>query len=111
MNRRWALTATPVAGEHEWTWKGDAKMVSRKAAFALAGLAALTFETAGQTHPSGGSDAQIAARERATNRALLDALLKRRAEIAASVAESADRKDTLGFLDRRIAELRHRLGE
>lgn len=78
---------------------------------ALAGLAAVALATAGQAQPSSRIDSEIAARERATNRSLLDALLQRRAEVAAAAAGKADQRPALEFLDRRIAELRARLGE
>jgi hypothetical protein len=46
----------------------------------------------------------------AEDRALLEALLARRAEIARAGSETANRRAALAFLDRQIAALKSRLG-
>lgn len=85
-------------------------MASGKAASALVGLAVLAGAMVAQAHPPAGSEAEIAARERATVCSLLEALMKRRADIAASEGDAAVRDRMLDTLDRRIAELRMRVG-
>ena len=49
-------------------------------------------------------------RDRETNRALLEALLKRRAEMAQVEPGTAANRAALEFLDARIAELTRRIG-
>jgi DNA-binding transcriptional regulator YdaS (Cro superfamily) len=49
-------------------------------------------------------------RSRATDSALLDALLKRRAEVAQSAGAAQSKRAALDFLDRRLAELGRRIG-
>jgi hypothetical protein len=51
------------------------------------------------------------ARARAADRALLEALLKRRDELAHAANGPDGQRAALDFLDRRIAEVRRRLGE
>jgi hypothetical protein len=49
--------------------------------------------------------------DRATNRALLDALVKKRAEVAQSAREGDGKRYALEFLDRQIAKVRRDIGD
>lgn len=53
--------------------------------------------------------ASVEARSQATNNALLQSLIQRRAEIVQSSGTPDDKRATLEFLDRRIAEVKGRL--
>lgn len=57
-----------------------------------------------------GDASSVKARELATNRALLNALLTRRAEVARSTGTPAGKRAALDFLDSRIAQLHRLLG-
>lgn len=88
-------------------------------AFLLLGsaLASVTALTAQSPEPvqqapaaAGSRAAEIAARERATDAALLAAFEARRAEIARTSMPAEDKSYAIAFLDRQIANLRSRLG-
>ncbi len=86
-------------------------MAIGKALLATALSCSVAIAGAGLAHPqSEESKAEVAAREKATNQALLKALLQRRAEVARSAGSAERRRDTLQFLDSRIAQLRSRMG-
>jgi hypothetical protein len=95
---------------------GNKDMAGAKRVFgaALACAVGLGFHVPGSAQQEGsaaqGMASEIALRERNTNRALLDALLERRAEIV-RMGEAGQSRDALDFLDRRIAEVKRRLGQ
>jgi hypothetical protein len=83
-----------------------------KAWFGIALACALAVPAAAPAcSPDGRSKAEIAAREKATNRALLEALLQRRSEIARSAQSAQSKRHALSFLDGRIAEVRRRMAD
>lgn len=75
---------------------------------AAACVAFLAVHSAGAAHPAAGAaEKPLEADERATDEALLAALLKRRAQV---VGATGDNRAALEFLDKRIAGLERRLG-
>ena len=87
-------------------------MGTRKAMLATALACSIALPGAALAHLEGrDAKAEAAARDQATNRAMLDALLKRRAEIERSAATEESRRHAIEFLDIRIAQLRSRIGE
>ena len=52
--------------------------------------------------------ATVAARERATDRLLLEAVLKRRADLLRKSGDTDARRAALAFLDQRLVELKQR---
>lgn len=58
----------------------------------------------------GGHAATAAERDRATNQAILAALVERRAVVMAAPGSLESKRHALGFLDTRIARLRSKLG-
>jgi hypothetical protein len=77
---------------------------------ALAAVAALGIHAPALAQRQVESASASDARSQATNRMLLEALLKRRAEVAQSANGAQDNRAALDFLDRRIAEIRSRIG-
>ena len=81
----------------------------------LACMAGLGFHVPGSAQQKSetvevvATDAEM--RERNTNKALLQALLARRAEIARTESAAQDRRAALEFLERRIAQVRSRVGQ
>jgi TonB family protein len=72
--------------------------------------AAVSVSSATDRAGAEGRDVAVAERERATNSALLQALVERRAAIMSSSAPSEDRRAELELIDRHIAMVRDRLG-
>ena len=60
--------------------------------------------------PAGNADTAQAARDAATNRAVLERLVQRRAEIVRA-GPAQTNKEALAFLDRQIAKVKSELGE
>ena len=60
--------------------------------------------------PAGGAEPAQAAKDEATNRAILEKLVQRRAEIVRA-GPAKGNKEALAFLDKQIAEIRAELGE
>jgi hypothetical protein len=79
---------------------------------ALASIAALSIHTPGLARQNDGSPREEAStvemREQATDNALLEALLARRAEVARSAGSTDAKRAALAFLDARIAQFRSR---
>ena len=72
----------------------------------IAGVAALAFAAVAAPAAADEAKERPAAAENATNAQLLEALLKRREEVARSAATPHSKKQALEFLDRQIAGLR-----
>ena len=70
------------------------------------GVAALAFAAVAAPAAADEAKERPAATENATNAQLLEALLKRREEVARSAATPDSKKQALEFLDRQIAGLR-----
>ena len=87
---------------------------SKRMVVALAFSVALAVQAPALAQPQGapaaGAESAAQARERATNESLLAALLQRRAEMTGSAIAQDDKRAALDWLDKRIAEVRSRLG-
>jgi hypothetical protein len=85
-------------------------------AAAVTSTAAFGLAAPGMAQPSApsvqrDSPAVVHARERETNRLLMEALVKRRAQLALEGGGTQAQRAALDFLEQRILEMRRRIGD